>query len=45
MNLFSLMMYPLITAPLYKQFFNLSDDQFKEVINERKKMICDMMFK
>ncbi len=45
MNLFSLMMYPMITAPIYKQFFNLSDEQFKDVISERKKLICDMIFK
>jgi len=44
MNLFSLMSYPLVMAPLYKRFFNLSDLQFNNLIKERKKLICKMIF-
>ncbi|WP_158828581.1 TetR/AcrR family transcriptional regulator [Mucilaginibacter lacusdianchii] len=41
MNLFSLMVYPLIMSPLYKQLFNLSSNNFNELIQERKKLICE----
>jgi len=45
MNLFSLMAYPLIMAPLYKQFFKLSDKGFKNLIAERKQLILKMILK
>lgn len=43
-NLFSLMVYPLIMSPLYKEIFGLNDASYKDLINERKKLICEMIF-
>ncbi|RDC58208.1 TetR/AcrR family transcriptional regulator [Pedobacter chinensis] len=45
MNLFSLLSYPLIMAPLYRQLFQISGKDFNALINERKKMIMHMIFK
>lgn len=45
MNLFSLMSYPLIMSPLYKSLFDLDNKGFSDLINERKKLICKMIFK
>ncbi|MCX6216318.1 TetR/AcrR family transcriptional regulator [Spirosoma sp.] len=45
MNLFSLLSYPLIMAPLYGQFFGLSESAFKELMNERKGLIIRVLFK
>lgn len=44
MNLFSLLSYPLIMAPLYKQLFQLSDGAFNELITARKTMIMELIF-
>ncbi|MNI32309.1 transcriptional regulator BetI [compost metagenome] len=44
MNLFSLLSYPLIMAPLYKQLFQLTDNAFDELITSRKTMIMDLIF-
>jgi len=44
MNLFSLLSYPLIMAPLYKQLFQLTDNAFDELITARKTMIIDLIF-
>ncbi|QIL41349.1 TetR/AcrR family transcriptional regulator [Pedobacter sp. HDW13] len=44
MNLFSLLSYPLIMAPLYKQLFQLTDNAFDELITARKAMIVDLIF-
>lgn len=44
LNLFSLMSYPLIMGPIYKKAFNLSNESYTCLINERKKMICKMIF-
>ncbi len=44
MNLFSLLSYPLIMAPLYKQLFQLTDNAFDELITARKTMIMDLIF-
>jgi len=44
MNLFSLLSYPLIMAPLYRQLFQLSDLAFDELIAARKTMIMDLIF-
>jgi TetR/AcrR family transcriptional regulator len=43
MNLFSLMVYPLIMGPLYKQLFNLNSASYTELIQERKQLICEMI--
>jgi AcrR family transcriptional regulator len=45
MNLFSLLSYPLIMAPLYRQFFNLSEPAFKTLMDERKELISKLLFK
>jgi len=45
LNLFSLMSYPLIMSPIYKKSFNLSDESYTRLINERKKMICKTIFR
>lgn len=45
MNLFSLLSYPLIMAPLYKQLFGMSDKNYKALINDRKKIIMVLLFK
>ena len=45
MNLFSLLSYPLIMAPLYKQLFKMSDKKYKALINERKVLIMGLLFK
>jgi TetR/AcrR family transcriptional regulator len=44
MNLFALMSYPLLMAPLYKHVFDLSDAGFASLISQRKKLICKMIF-
>jgi TetR/AcrR family transcriptional regulator len=44
MNLFSLMSYPLIMSPIYKKVFDLSNESYACLINERKRMICNMIF-
>lgn len=44
MNLFSLTTYPLIVRPLQKKLFKLTDKQYDQLMNERKKLICDLIF-
>jgi len=44
MNLFSLMAYPLIAGSIYKTLFNAKDADYSELMKERKKLICDMIF-
>ena len=45
LNLFSLMAYPIIMGPLYKKLFCLSDNNYMNLIAERKNLICEMIFK
>lgn len=45
MNLFSLLSYPLIMAPLYKKLFQVSAKDFRELIDERGKLIMSLLFK
>jgi hypothetical protein len=45
MNLFSLLSYPLIMAPLYKKLFRLSAKDFQKLIDERGKLIMSLLFK
>lgn len=45
MNLFSLMSYPLIMAPLYKKMFRVSEKEFQRLIHERERLIMNMLFK
>lgn len=44
MNMFSMMIYPLIMKPMYKQFYNLSEEQFTKLMLERKEITCKMLF-
>ena len=44
MNLFSLTTYPLIVRPLQKKMFKLTDKQYNQLMDERKNLICDMIF-
>jgi TetR/AcrR family transcriptional regulator len=43
-NLFSLMVYPLIMAPLNKKLFNLDDEKYNELMGERKGLILTQIF-
>lgn len=45
MNLFSLMAYPLIAGQIYKALFNTTNQDYDELMKERKKVICEMIFK
>lgn len=45
MNLFSMLSYPIIMAPLYRQLFQLSKTDFDQIIKERRDIICRMVFK
>lgn len=44
-NLFALTSHPLIIRPLNKRIFNLSDKQYNHLMNERKKLIVDILMK
>lgn len=43
-NLFSLMAYPLVTAPLNKILFGMNDDEYTSLLEERKKLIFETIF-
>lgn len=45
MNLFSLLSYPLIMAPLYERLFKVSGKEFKGLIAERRALIVRLLFK
>jgi AcrR family transcriptional regulator len=40
-NIIGMMVFPFIGKPLLKEIFNLSDEQFQAMMNDRKKMIQD----
>lgn len=44
-NLFALTSHPLIIRPLNKRIFNLSEKQYNQLMNERKKLIVDILMK
>lgn len=44
LNMFSLMAYPLLTRPLFKLLFELSDNKYDKLLNERKEMIIGLLF-
>ncbi len=44
MNLFSLMIYPLIMKPLQMKLLNLNEQEYEEVLNERKQVILNILF-
>ncbi|WP_316793862.1 TetR/AcrR family transcriptional regulator [Pedobacter frigoris] len=43
-NLFSMMAYPLVTAPLNKIIFNMNDQDYTALMEERKKLIFETIF-
>ncbi len=44
LNLFSLMAYPLVTAPLNKILFSMNDDEYSILLEERKQLIFETIF-
>ncbi|MBE9601250.1 TetR/AcrR family transcriptional regulator [Pedobacter sp. MC2016-24] len=44
MNLFSLMAYPLVTSPLQKILFNMDDDGYAQLMEQRKQLIFETIF-
>ncbi|RAI97688.1 TetR family transcriptional regulator [Chitinophaga skermanii] len=45
MNLFSLLSYPLIMAPLYKKMFKLTEKEFQQLLDERAQVIMNVLFR
>lgn len=43
-NLFSLLIYPFIVKPLNLQIFSLSEQEYGKIVNERKKVIMELIF-
>lgn len=44
MNLFALMAYPLVVAPLNKILFGMNDEEYSTLMEERKKLIFEIIF-
>jgi len=44
MNLFSLMAYPVLSAPLNKSFLKINDAEFNKLMKQRKQIIFEMIF-
>ncbi|GAA4919338.1 TetR/AcrR family transcriptional regulator [Mucilaginibacter defluvii] len=44
-NLFSLLSYPIMMSPIYRQFFAMDEQQFAKLISERRELILRMLFK
>ncbi|MBD1386678.1 TetR/AcrR family transcriptional regulator [Mucilaginibacter rigui] len=45
MNLFSLLSYPVIMSPIYRQFFKMSQEDFAQLLAEREQLIYQHIFK
>ena len=45
MNIIALTSHPLLVSPLHKGLFQLSDSQYYRLMNERKKLIVEMLFR
>jgi len=43
-NLFSLMAYPFVTAPLNKILFGMNDEDYNALMEERKRLIFEIIF-
>ncbi|MEJ2879735.1 TetR/AcrR family transcriptional regulator [Pedobacter sp. GR22-6] len=43
-NLFSMMAYPLVTAPLNSILFNMSNEEYQALMQERKQIIFETIF-
>jgi len=44
MNLFSLMIYPLIMKPLQMSLMNLDETEYNKILNQRKQVILELLF-
>ncbi|MGA2408357.1 MAG: TetR/AcrR family transcriptional regulator [Bacteroidales bacterium] len=44
MNIFSLMIYPIIMKPLQMSILNLSETEYQKILYERKKVILELLF-
>ena len=44
MNLFSLMVHPILMKPLQKNLFGIDENKHQAIIRERKKIIMDILF-
>ncbi|MEO8711585.1 MAG: TetR/AcrR family transcriptional regulator [Parafilimonas sp.] len=44
-NIIALTSHPLLVSPLHKGLFQLSDNKFCRLMNERKKLIVEMLFR
>ncbi len=45
LNLFSMIVYPAIAAPLYTKLFSVSERQYREILRERQSIILLQIFK
>lgn len=45
LNLFSMIVYPSIAAPLYTKLFSVSERQYREILKERQSIILRQIFK
>ena len=45
MNMFALTSYPLLMRPLHKSLLNLTDEQYTRLMNERKKLVVDILLR
>ena len=45
LNLFALMAYPAIAAPLYTKLFNISDARYRELLEGRREVVLKLIFK
>lgn len=43
-NMFSLMGYPVIMKPLQMSIYNLNEQEYNEILNERKHVILNILF-
>nr|WP_294895387.1 TetR/AcrR family transcriptional regulator [uncultured Pedobacter sp.] len=42
-NLFSLMAYPVIMAPIYRKLFDLNKERYKDLMSERKALVFKLI--
>jgi TetR/AcrR family transcriptional regulator len=42
-NMFSLMVYPVIMKPLQMSLYNLNEEEYNEILNERKQVILNIL--
>ena len=43
-DMLSLIFYPLVIGPLYKNILSIEDESYKEIMNERKEIILKRLF-